>query len=416
MDRRLRGQRRHRPGAVLTSPSRTPWGLVALLVAAGIVAAFHVGKVPPSLPSIRVELDASLREAGWLLSTVNLVTALGGMAIALTADRFGHRRLVILGTALCLAASAFGAMSGSAGTLIAVRILEGLGFITVVVAIPTLLLRIATPRDQRLAMALWTTYMPAGAGSMMLISALVLPGTSWRVAWLVAAIASAAMLAALLLRAQPRPELDPVAVVRRPVLSEMAEIATSGGPLAIAVCFGAYSCCWFAVVGFLPTLQVERLGFSTSTAAIVTAVVTIVNVAGNLGAGWLLQRRVPRVAIIVGATLSMAVCAGGIFLDGVPDLARLALAGVYSAVIGVVPGCLFTAIPLHAPRPQLIGAATGLLMQVSNLGALLGPPITAALVSAGGWPAAAWLTSLALGLAAVAGLFLHWRERRRLGA
>ncbi len=112
----------------------------------------------------------------------------------------------------------------------------------------------------------------------------------------------------------------------------------------------------------------------------------------------------------------MAVCAAAIFLNGVPDLARLVLAGVYSAVIGVVPGCLFTAIPLHAPRPPLVGAATGLLMQVSNLGALLGPPITAALVSAGGWPAAAWLTGIALGLAAVAGLFLHWLERRKLGA
>jgi MFS family permease len=380
------------------------------------VAAFHVGKVPPSLPSIRAELDASLREAGWLLSTVNLVTALGGMAIALTADRFGHRRLIILGTALCLAASLIGAMSASVGTLIAARVFEGLGFITVVVAIPTLLLRLATARDQRLAMALWTTYMPAGAGSMMLIAALVLPGTSWRAAWMVAAAASAAMLAALLLRAQRRHELDAVVAARRPVLSEMAEVATSGGPLAIAVCFGAYSCCWFAVVGFLPTLQVERLGFPTSTAAIVTAVVTIVNVAGNLAAGWMLQRRVPRVAIIVGATLSMAVCAAGIFVGGVPDSARLVLAGLYSAVIGVVPGCLFTAIPLHAPRPQLVGAATGLLMQVSNLGALLGPPITAALVSAGGWPAAAWLTSVALGLAAVAGLFLHWREKRRLAA
>jgi MFS family permease len=415
--RRLhRRWRNDHAGAALTSPPRTPWGLVTLLVAAGIVAAFHVGKVPPSLPSIRAELDASLRQAGWLLSTVNLVTALGGMAIALTADRFGHRRLIILGTALCVAASGFGAMSGSVETLIGARIFEGLGFISVVVAIPTLLLRIAMPRDQRLAMALWTTYMPAGAGSMMLIAALVLPGTSWRVAWMVAAAASAAMLVALLLKAQPRQELDPVAAVRRPVLSEMAEVATSGGPVAIAVCFGAYSCCWFAVVGFLPTLQVERLGFSTSTAAIVTAVVTIVNVAGNLAAGWMLQRRVPRVAIIVGATVSMAVCAAGIFLDGVPDLARLVLAGVYSAVIGVVPGCLFTAIPLLAPRPQLVGAATGLLMQVSNFGALLGPPITATLVSTGGWPAAAWLTSVALGIAAVAGLFLHWREKRKLAA
>src|SRR6478752_3049852 len=150
------------------SLSRTPWPLVGLLVVAGIVAAFHVGKVPPALPSIRAELGATLSQAGWLLSTVSLVTALGGMAIALTADRLGHRRLIILGTALCLAASLFGAMSGSIETLIAARIFEGLGFITVVVAIPTLLLRIAAPRDQRLAMAFWTTYMPAGAGSMML--------------------------------------------------------------------------------------------------------------------------------------------------------------------------------------------------------------------------------------------------------
>jgi dipeptide/tripeptide permease len=64
----------------------------------------------------------------------------------------------------------------------------------------------------------------------------------------------------------------------------------------------------------------------------------------------------------------------------------------------------------------LVGASTGLLMQVSNLGSLIGPPITGALVVAGGWPAAAWLTSVALAMTAAAGLFLHWRERRRLGA
>ena len=137
------------------------------------------------------------------------------------------------------------------------------------------------------------------------------------------------------------------------------------------------------------------------------------NVTGNLAAGWLLHRGVPRVVVIVGAAVSMAFCAAGIFVDGVPDLARLVLAGIYSAVIGVMPGCLFTAIPVHAPRPQLVGASTGLLMQGSNIGGLLGPPITGALVAAGGWPTAAWLTIVALGVAAAAGLFLHWREKRR---
>ncbi|MDP1961433.1 MAG: MFS transporter [Reyranella sp.] len=379
-----------------------------------MVAAFHVGKVPPSIPSIREELGASLRQAGWLLSTVNLITALAGMAIALTADRFGHRRLVLLGTALCFAASLGGAFAGSVDTLLIGRVVEGLGFIAVTVALPTLLLRIASPSDQRFVMTLWTSYMPAGAGSMMLIAAVVLPGTSWRVAWLVASAASALMLAALLWRALPRRELDPLPVSRRPVLHEMAEVASTGGPLAIALCFGAYSCCWFAVIGFLPTLLIERLGFATSAAAIITALVTIVNVGGNLAAGWLMHRGMPRVAVIAGAAVSMAFCAAGVFMDGVPDLLRLVLAGVYSAVIGVVPGALFTALPVHAPRPELVGASTGLLMQGSNIGALLGPPITGALVASGGWPAAARLTSAALAIAAAAGLFLHWRERRKL--
>jgi MFS family permease len=386
------------------------------MIAAGMVAAFHVGKVPPALPSIRDELGASLTQAGWLLSIVNLVTAIGGMAIALLADRFGHRRLVILGTALCLLASLGSAAADSVTTLLLGRVFEGLGFIAVVVAIPTLVLRLAAPSDQRFAMAWWSTYMPAGAGVMMLAAAVVLPGTSWRVAWIAAAGASAVMLLALLWRALPSRELDPVPMARHPVLAEMAEVATSGGPLAIALCFGAYSCCWYTIVGFLPTLQIERLGFTTSTAAIVTAVVTFVNVGGNLVSGWLLQRGVARGVVIVGAAMPMAFCAAGIVVDGVPDLLRLVLAGLYSAVIGAVPAALFAAIPVHAGRPQLVGAATGLLMQGSNLGALLGPPITAVLVSTGGWPAAACLTSVASGVIALAGIFLHWREKRKLVA
>ena len=395
---------------------RTPWPLIALLVAAGVVAAFHVGKMPPSIPSIRAELDASLRQAGWLLSTINLVTALGGMAIALTADRFGHRRLVLLGTGLCAVASLFGAFAVDVELLLVTRVVEGLGFIAVTVAAPTLLLRICTPASQRITMAIWTTYMPAGAGTMMLIAAVILPLTSWRIVWFVASIATILMLIALLVVGQRRRELDPVPASHRPVLGDMKEVASSGGPLAIALCFAAYSCCWFAVVGFLPTLQIDRLGFSTSTAAIVTALVAMVNVTGNLSAGWLLHHGVPRVFVIVGAAVTMSFCAAGIFVDGVPDILRLLLAGIYSAVIGVIPGSLFTAIPVHAPRPQLAGAATGLLMQGSNIGGLLGPPITGALVAGAGWPSAAWLTSTALGVAAAAGLFLHWREKRTMAA
>jgi hypothetical protein len=35
-------------------------------------------------------------------------------------------------------------------------------------------------------------------------------------------------------------------------------------------------------------------------------------------------------------------------------------------------------------------------------------------LAAGGWSSAAWLTSIALGVTVVSGIFLHRRERRRL--
>src|SRR6476659_872786 len=106
----------------------TPWPLVGLLIAAGMVAAFHVGKAPPALPSIRGDLGASLRQAGWLLSIINLVTACGGMAIALTADRLGHRRLILFGTTVSLLTSLMGGTVLSAAVLLGLRVLEGLGF------------------------------------------------------------------------------------------------------------------------------------------------------------------------------------------------------------------------------------------------------------------------------------------------
>ena len=370
--------------------------------------------MPPALPSLRDETGATLGQGGWLLSIVNLMTALAGMAIALTADRFGHRRLILLGTAITAVASLLGAVAASIELLLVLRFFEGLGFITVVVAIPPIVVRLAAPADMQRAMTLWAIYMPVGAGAMMMLSAVTLFYASWRTVWLVAAAASGLMLLALLLRARGRRELDPPPVAARPVFGEMVEVATSGGPLAIALCFGAYSCCWFAVIGFLPTLQTERLGMSAATAALVTAAVTFVNFAGNLISGALLGRGVPRVAIIVGATVSMAFCAAAVFVEGLPDVVRLLLAGLYSMLIGAVPTALFTALPVHAPRPQLVGASTGLLMQGSNLGGLLGPPITAAIVVSAGWPGAAWVTSVSLGIAAAAGVFLHFREKRKL--
>ena len=226
---------------------RTPWPLIGLLVAAGVVAAFHVGKVPPSIPSIREELGASLGQAGWLLSTVNLITALGGMAIALTADRFGHRRLVLLGTGLCAIASLIGAFAGSVDILLVWRVVEGLGFVAVAVAVPSLLLRIADTADQRLTMAVWTTYMPAGAGTTSRVGRSLARDSDCCAASIADAACMCASSSAMVLKL-PEPSRARILRVVGCTPSALSWAAISRVLWRVAVVLGMDSCCYVTIV------------------------------------------------------------------------------------------------------------------------------------------------------------------------
>ena len=52
----------------------------------------------------------------------------------------------------------------------------------------------------------------------------------------------------------------------------------------------------------------------------------------------------------------------------------------------MIPACLFAATPLVAPSPSLVGATTGLMMQGSQLGQLVGPVAMAWIVTyQGSW-------------------------------
>ncbi|MBX3501114.1 MAG: MFS transporter [Alphaproteobacteria bacterium] len=396
----------------MNSPPRlsTDWKLATLLMIAGIAAATQIGKVPPALPAIRAELGIDLRAAGWFVSLVNLTTALIGILMALAADRIGHRRLVIFGLLLGSAASAAGAVTHSAAALFALRILEGLGFLSVAVPVPALILRITAPADTRRMMGYWGAYLPAGAGAMAFASAGLLPWMGWHGVWWASALLLLVVaLAVLASKAGLGDNAIPLARGRS-LWRDVAATAGSAGPLAIGICFGLYSGAWFALIGFLPTLQVERLGFSIPLAAAIGAGVIAVNVCGSLVAGQLLHRGVPRLAVLSGTALIMAATAVLVFFDWLPPLVRLVMAFAFSASASAIPGALFGAIPVHAPRPDLIGATNGVLMQCSNIGALIGPPVVAALVTAGGWSWAALYTTPALLASIAAAWVLHRRE------
>ena len=164
---------------------------------------------------------------------------------------------------------------------------------------------------------------------------------------------------------------------------------------------------------WLPTFLVDERGASPAVASLLTAVMVLVNVPGNVGGGWLVSHGARRQTLVLCASAIMAGCTTGMLAAALPDALRYALCLVFSTCAGVIPACIFTGIPLHAKTPQHIGTGNGMAIQASQAGQFVGPIVLAWLAThLGGWGATLWaLLAFAAG-AAACGLAIGRIERR----
>lgn len=108
------------------------------------------------------------------------------------------------------------------------------------------------------------------------------------------------------------------------------------------------------------------------------------NILGNLAAGVLLQRGIRRSVLIDSASLFMATMKIGMFSAHLPLASAYICCFLFSCVGGIVPGAVIGAAPFHAPNARLIPATSGLLVQGSNLGIVIGPPLISQIVAHAG--------------------------------
>lgn len=370
---------------------RSRWDIVFLTLAAGIIAAIQVGKLPPAIPLLRAELGISLVTAGWAASLFNVAGALGGIFIGAQVEHFGVRRTILI----CLAVLSLGAMidalAPSAGWLMLGRGLVSLGFVGIAVTAPRVVAAAALERHHGLALGLWSIYMPAGMAVAMFLAPLLIPDLGWRGFWQICAWAAVVFIPIYWAASTPGRWTSPPKSARRNVLRNIRISLNRPAPWIMACCFALYSIQWLAVMVWLPTFLIERHGMSNGEAAMGTAVVVAVNILGNLTAGWLLHRGAARWLLIMVACLTMGGTATAIFSGAAPDSWQLALAIVFSMVGGILPGSVLSACPLHAPGPAQIAIISGVVIQGSNSGSLLGPPAMAAVANVAGWSNTWWL-------------------------
>ena len=136
--------------------------------------------VTTALPSIRRDLGASLEDLEWTVNGYTLAFAVFLLTGAALGDRFGRRRMFLIGIAIFTGASAFAALAPSTDALIAARAIQGLGG-AIVAPLTLTLLSAAFPAEKRgLALGIWSGIGGLAVAMGPLVGGAIIETSSWQ--------------------------------------------------------------------------------------------------------------------------------------------------------------------------------------------------------------------------------------------
>jgi EmrB/QacA subfamily drug resistance transporter len=183
------------PGAL--NPRR--WLVAAVMMVAALMDLLDGTVVNIALPTVQRDLHASGDQLAWVVSAYLLAFAAALITAGQLGDRFGRRRLFLIGTAAFGVASLASALAQTPGQLIAFRVIQGAAAATVA---PQVLatFRVIFPREERgKAFAMYGAVgglaasigLIAGGG----LTSANLFGTGWRMIFIVNVPIALAILA-----------------------------------------------------------------------------------------------------------------------------------------------------------------------------------------------------------------------------
>src|SRR6266545_1502938 len=154
----------------MSARTRTIWTFVITSVALFMVTLDNL-VVTMALPSIRLDLGASIEDLEWTVNAYTLSFAVLLLTGAALGDRFGRRRLFAIGLGIFTVASAAAALAPNVESLIAARAVQGVGG-AVITPLTLTILSAAVPADKRgLALGAWGGI--AGLGLLGIVWGLV---------------------------------------------------------------------------------------------------------------------------------------------------------------------------------------------------------------------------------------------------
>ena len=163
---------------------RARWTLAIVSIALFMTALDNL-VVSTALPSIRRSLGASIESLEWTVNAYTLSFAVLLLTGAALGDRFGRRRMFVIGIAVFTASSAAAALAPTTSALVAARAIQGAGAALVLPLTLTLLSEAVDESRRGLALGIWSGVSGLGVALGPVIGGAVVNGISWEyIFWL----------------------------------------------------------------------------------------------------------------------------------------------------------------------------------------------------------------------------------------
>ncbi|TDD28904.1 MFS transporter [Kribbella turkmenica] len=350
-------------------------------------------------PDIAHDLGVSIPAAGWLTSAFAAGMIVGAPAIALLGARWPRRRSLLVTLTVFLLVHVIGALTTSFTVLLLTRVIAALanaGFLAIALATATTLVR-PDAKGRATSVLLGGTTLACIAG--VPAGAVLGQHLGWRSAfWAVAIISLPALLAIL--------RTVPAARTTGP--------ATAGGfrvgrRLATLLLLGALvNGATFCSFTYLAPVVTEVSALGDGWVPVMLALFGLGSFAGVTLAGRYADRRDNRLIFVAGSTLLVGWCVFALTASSPAAAGVLVFTqGLLSFAVGST--LISSALYAGSESPVLTG---GLATASFNVGAALGPALGGVAITATGYRAPLWVSTLLVGTAVGVAGTLQLRARR----
>jgi MFS transporter, DHA2 family, multidrug resistance protein len=178
----------HRPPVAFRVPaSHRNWWALAVLMLPVLLVAVDNTVLSFAVPAISLALQPDAEQLLWIIDIYPLVLAGLLVPMGSAADRFGRRRLLLIGSMGFAAVSLVAAFAPSAAALIACRAVLGFFGAMLMPSTLSLIRNIFTdPAQRRVAIAVWAAGFSAGAALGPLVGGVLLEHLWWGAVFLLA--------------------------------------------------------------------------------------------------------------------------------------------------------------------------------------------------------------------------------------